>query len=71
MNVAFEYIYQKEWSCLTYGRIVHLYIMCQTLHDYDYHRPKIRYATFQLIWLRLWDQESGAMNKLKGQDMLS
>ena len=46
MNVAFEYIYQKEWSCLTYGRIVHLYIMCQTLHDYDYHRPKIRYATF-------------------------
>ena len=23
MNVAFEYICQKEWSCLTYGRIVY------------------------------------------------
>ena len=23
MNVAFEYIYQKEWSCLTYGRVVY------------------------------------------------
>ena len=25
MIVTFEYIYQKEWSFLTYGRIVHLY----------------------------------------------
>jgi hypothetical protein len=32
MIVTFEYIYQKEWSCLTYRRIVHLYIMYQTLH---------------------------------------
>ena len=24
MNMTFEYIYQKEWSYLTYGRIVHL-----------------------------------------------
>ena len=23
INVAFEYICQKEWSCLTYGRIVY------------------------------------------------
>ena len=23
MNVLFEYIYQKEWSCLTYGRTVY------------------------------------------------
>ena len=23
INVAFEYIFQKEWSCLTYRRIVH------------------------------------------------
>ena len=46
MNVAFEYICQNEWSCLTYGRIVHLYKMYQTLHDYDYHLPKIRYAKF-------------------------
>ena len=46
INVAFEYICQKQGSCLTYGRIVHLYIMYQTLHDYDYHLPKIRYATF-------------------------
>ena len=71
MNVAFEYICQKEWSCLTYERVVHLFIMYQTLHNYDYHLPKIRYAKFELIWLRLWDQESGAMNKLKEQDMLS
>ena len=46
INVAFEYICQKEWSCLTYVRIVHLFIMYQTLHDYDYHLPKIRYAKF-------------------------
>ena len=46
MNVAFEYICQKEWSYLTYGRIVHLYKMYQTLHDYDYHLSEIRYATF-------------------------
>jgi hypothetical protein len=43
----------------------------QTLHNYDYHLPEIRYATFWLIWLKLWDQESGARNKLKEQDMLS
>jgi hypothetical protein len=30
MNVAFEYISQKEWCCLTYGRTVHLFIMYQT-----------------------------------------
>jgi hypothetical protein len=46
MSVVFEYICQKEWCCLTYGRIVYLYIMYQTLHDYDYLLPKIRYATF-------------------------
>ena len=41
INVAFEYICQKEWSCLTYGRTIYLYKMYQTLHDYDYHLPKI------------------------------
>jgi len=46
MIVTFEYICQKEWSYLTYGRIVHLYKMYPTLHDYDYHVLKIRYATF-------------------------
>ena len=46
INVAFEYICQKEWSCLTYGKTVYLYKMYQTLHDYDYHLPKIRYAEF-------------------------
>ena len=46
INVAFEYICQKEWSCLTYGRTVYLYKMYQTLYDYDYHLPKIRYAKF-------------------------
>ena len=45
--------------------------MYQTLHDYDYYLPTITYAKFQLIWLRLWDQESGTMNKLKEQNMLS
>ena len=70
MIMTFEYICQKEQTCLTYGRIVHLYKMYPTLHD-DYQVPKIRYATFQFIWLRLWDQENGVMNKLKEQDMLS
>ena len=46
IKLAFEYICQKEWSCLTYGRTVYLYKMYQTLHDYDYHLPKIRYAIF-------------------------
>ena len=30
MNMAFEYICQKEWSFLTYGRIGHLYKMYPT-----------------------------------------
>ena len=30
MNMAFEYICQKEWSYLTNGRIVHLYKMYPT-----------------------------------------
>ena len=46
MIVTFEYICQKEWSYLTYERIVRLYKMYQTSHDYDYHLPKIRYAKF-------------------------
>jgi hypothetical protein len=71
MNVAFKYIWQKGLNCLTYGRIVYLYIMHQTLHDYDYNLLEIGYALFQFIWLRLWDQESGARNKLKELNMLS
>ena len=42
MNVAFKYIWQTRLSCLTYGRIVYLYIMYKSLHDYDYHLPEIR-----------------------------
>ena len=61
MHVAFKFIWPKGLSCLTHGSIVYLYIMYQTLHDYDYHLPEIRCATFQLIWLRprsrKWCQE--------------
>ena len=49
MNVAFKYIWQKGLNCLTYGRIVYLYIMYQTLHDYDYHHPEIGCALFSLF----------------------
>ena len=71
MNVAFKFIWQKRLSYLTYGRIVYLCILYQSLHDYDYYLLEIRYATYYLIWLRLWIKKSGAMNKLKKQDMLS
>ena len=33
MNVPFEYICQKEWNCLTYGRIIHLYLMLVVTND--------------------------------------
>ena len=46
INVAFEYICQKEWCCLTYERTIYLYIMYQTLHYYDCHLPEIRCAMF-------------------------
>ena len=52
-NVAFKYIWPKGLNCLTHGRIVYLYIMYQTLHDYDYHLQEIGCAIFQLIWLKL------------------
>ena len=71
MNVTFKYIWLQRLNCLTHERIVYLYIMYQSLYDYDYHLSEIRCAMFYLIWLRLWDQESGAINKLKEQDMLS
>jgi hypothetical protein len=45
ISAAFS-LWQKDWSCLTHGRIVHLYLMYQSLHDYDYHLPEIRYAIF-------------------------
>ena len=52
MTVTFEYICQKEWSCLTYVRIVHLFIMYQTLYDYDYHlkasRPLVGFQRLML-----------------------
>ena len=44
MNVAFEDIWPKGLNCLTHGRIVYLYIMYRTLHDYDYHLLEIRCA---------------------------
>ena len=37
MNEAFMFIWKKGLNCLTHGRIVYLYIMYQSLHDYDYH----------------------------------
>jgi hypothetical protein len=46
MIMIFECICQIEWSCLTYGRIVHLYKMYQILHDCDYHLLEIRCALF-------------------------
>ena len=46
MNVAFKYIWTKGLSFLTLGRIVYLYIMYQTLHDYNYHLLEIRCALF-------------------------
>jgi hypothetical protein len=46
MNVAFKYSCQEGLNLLTYGRIVHLFMMYQSLHDYDYHLPEIRCATF-------------------------
>ena len=49
LNVAFKYIWQKGLNCLIYGRIVYLYIMYQTLHDYDYHLPEIGCALFSLF----------------------
>ena len=44
MNVAFKYIWPKELNFLTPGRIVYLYIMYQSLHDYDYHLPEMNCA---------------------------
>jgi hypothetical protein len=49
MNVAFKYIWRKGLNCLTYRRIVYLYIMYQTLHDYNYHLLEIGYALFSLF----------------------
>ena len=49
MYVAFKYIWQKGLNCLTHKRIVYLYIMYQTLHDYDYHLPEIGCALFNLF----------------------
>ena len=46
MNVAFEDIWPKGLNCLTHGRIVYLYIMYQSLYDYDYHLPEIGCASF-------------------------
>jgi hypothetical protein len=46
MNVAFKYSCQEGLNLLTYGRIVHLFMMYQSLHDYDYHLLEIRCATF-------------------------
>ena len=46
MNAVFKFIWPKGLSFLTYRRIIYVYIMYQTLHDYDYHLPEIRCATF-------------------------
>jgi hypothetical protein len=49
MNVAFEDIWPKWLNCLTHERIVYLYIMYRTLHDYNYHLPEIECALFSLF----------------------
>ena len=46
MNVAFKFICPKGLSFLTLGMIVYLYIMYQTLYDYDYHFSEIGCAIF-------------------------
>jgi hypothetical protein len=46
MNVALKHISQKELNFLTNGRIVYLYIMYLSLHDYNYHLSKIKCVTF-------------------------
>ena len=46
MNVAFENIWPNGLNYLTHERIVYLYIMYRSLHDYDYHLLEIRYALF-------------------------
>jgi hypothetical protein len=65
MNAAFKHIWQKWLNFLTNGRIVYIYIMYQSLHDYDHHLSDIRCVLFQFNWLRLWDQESDVRNKFK------
>jgi hypothetical protein len=49
MNAAFKHIWQKGLNFLTNGRIVYLYIMYQSLHDYDHHLLGIRCVLFNLI----------------------
>ena len=49
MNVAFKHIWPKGLNCLTYGRIIYLYIMYQSLHNYDYHLLEIRCALFSSV----------------------
>ena len=49
MNVAFEAIWPKGLTCITHGRIIYVYIMYRTLHDYDYHLPEIGCALFNLF----------------------
>jgi hypothetical protein len=49
MNIAFEDIWLKGLNCSTHGRIVYLYIMYRTLHDYKYHLPEIECALFSLF----------------------
>ena len=46
MNVEFEDIWPKGLNCLTHERIVYLYIMYQSLHNYDHDLPEIRCTTF-------------------------
>ena len=48
-KILFKFIWQKRLSCLTYGRIVYLYIIYRTLYDYDYHLPEIGCALFSLF----------------------
>jgi hypothetical protein len=49
MNVALKHIWQKRLNFLSNGRIVYLYIMYQSLHDYDYYLPEIKCALFSLF----------------------
>jgi hypothetical protein len=40
MNVAFKYFCQKEWNCLTNGRIVNFTFMYQTFLGLRQSSPK-------------------------------
>jgi hypothetical protein len=56
MNVAFEDIWPKGLNFLTHERIVYLYIMYQTLYDYDYYLPRKSDKILTYEYVKPWVQ---------------